>query len=160
MPLTEGQIRKELYEFGPFQVDPQKQTLLRDGQPIGLTPKAFQVLLVLVRRSNQIVSKDELMKAVWPDTFVEETNLTRNIFSVRRALGETEGRRYIITAQGAGYRLAEDAHLVAGRGPQHHCCRSPEGAGCRHETVAADWCGCNCVTCRHSRRLSSPLFSA
>jgi len=115
MPLTEGQIRKELYEFGPFQVDPQKQTLLRDGQPIGLTPKAFQVLLVLVRRSNQIVSKDELMKAVWPDTFVEETNLTRNIFSVRRALGETEGRRYIITAQGAGYRLAEDAHLVAGR---------------------------------------------
>src|SRR5262252_2434796 len=107
MPLTEGQIRKELYEFGPFQVDPQKQTLLRDGQPIGLTPKAFQVLLVLVRRSNQIVSKDELMKAVWPDTFVEETNLTRNIFSVRRALGETEGRRYIITAQGAGYRLAE-----------------------------------------------------
>ena len=69
---------RELYEFGPFRVDAEKELLLRAGQPVALTPKSFQILLTLVRRSGQLVTKDEIMKAVWPDTFVEETNLTRN----------------------------------------------------------------------------------
>lgn len=112
MPAAESQ-RGELYEFGPFRIDPEKQVLLRDGELVALTPKAFQLLLVLVRRSNQLVSKDELMKAVWPDTFVEETNLTRNIFTLRKALGETELDRYIVTVPGQGYRLAAAAHPVA-----------------------------------------------
>jgi DNA-binding winged helix-turn-helix (wHTH) protein/tetratricopeptide (TPR) repeat protein len=103
---------KELYEFGRFRVDAQRQILLRDGEPVPLTPKAFQLLLVLVRSSDRIVPKDELMNAVWPDTFVEETNLTRNIFVLRRALGESGQDRYIITVPGTGYRLASHVRLL------------------------------------------------
>src|SRR5215472_2570279 len=112
MATGANQKIKELYEFGPFRVDPDKQTLLRDGEPVALTPKSLQLLLVLLRRHNEIVTKDELLKTVWPDTFVEETNLTRNVFSLRKALGETEQNRYIITVPGQGYRLAEDVRLV------------------------------------------------
>ncbi len=91
---------RELYEFGPFRVDAEKELLLRAGQPVTLTPKTFQILLTLVRRSGELVTKDEIMKAVWPDTFVEETNLTRNIFSLRKALGESPENQYIITVSG------------------------------------------------------------
>jgi eukaryotic-like serine/threonine-protein kinase len=101
--------RRELYEFGPFRVDADNEVLLRNGQPVTLTPKAFQILLVLVRRSGEIATKDEIMKSVWPDTFVEETNLTRNIFSIRRALGGGSESQYILTVSGKGYRLAEKA---------------------------------------------------
>src|ERR1700733_15343376 len=101
--------RRELYEFGPFRVDADKEVLFRDGQPVPLTPKGFQILLVLVRRGGEVVSKDEIMKSVGPDTFVEETNLTRNIFSIRRALGEGSENQYSLTVSGKGYRLAERA---------------------------------------------------
>ncbi len=113
MPVSTDQSGKRIYGFGPFRVDPDKQSLLRDGQPIGLTPKTFQLLLVLLRHSNATVSKDELMKTVWPDTFVEETNLTRNIFALRKALGETEQNRYIITVPGHGYRFAADVQPLS-----------------------------------------------
>jgi DNA-binding winged helix-turn-helix (wHTH) protein/tetratricopeptide (TPR) repeat protein len=106
----------ELYEFGPFRVDPEKETLQRAGEPVRLTPKTFQILLVLVRHSEQVVTKDALMKTVWPDTFVEEANLSRNIFMLRKALGESpQDHRYIVTVPGRGYRLAENVRLV----PQH-----------------------------------------
>ena len=85
MSASETQIGKDFYEFGSFRVDPAKQLVLHEGEPVPLTPKAFQLLLVLVSRCNEIVTKDELMKAVWPDTFVEETNLSRNIFALRKA---------------------------------------------------------------------------
>lgn len=75
---------KELYAFGPFRIDPDKETVLRAGEPVSLTPKTFQILLVLVRHSQEVVTKDDLMKTVWPDTFVEEANLSRNIFMLRR----------------------------------------------------------------------------
>jgi DNA-binding winged helix-turn-helix (wHTH) protein len=113
MPGADAQTGKELYEFGPYRIDPEKQLLLRDGELIALAPKAFQLLLVLVRRGNQVVSKDELMKAVWPDTFVEETNLTRNIFILRKALGETELDPFIVTVPGQGYRFATPVRPVA-----------------------------------------------
>jgi DNA-binding winged helix-turn-helix (wHTH) protein/tetratricopeptide (TPR) repeat protein len=113
MPGADAQTGKELYEFGPFRIDPERQLLLRDGELIALAPKAFQLLLVLVRRGNQIVSKDELMKAVWPETFVEETNLTRNIFILRKALGETELDPFIVTVPGQGYRFATAVRPVA-----------------------------------------------
>ena len=90
-------------------MDADKEVLLRDGQPVPLTPKAFQILLVLVRCGGEVATKDEIMKAVWPDTFVEETNLTRNIFSIRKALGEGSENQYILTVSGKGYRLAEKA---------------------------------------------------
>ena len=116
MSASEGQRAKELYEFGPFRVDPEKEILLRRGDPIPLTPKTFQILLVLVRHSKEVVTKDDLMKAVWPDTFVEEANLSRNIFMLRKALGESpQDHRYILTVPGRGYRLAENVRLL----PEH-----------------------------------------
>jgi DNA-binding winged helix-turn-helix (wHTH) protein/tetratricopeptide (TPR) repeat protein len=107
------QSKRALYEFGPFRVDAEKELLLRAGVPIALTPKAFQILLTLVRGGGELVTKDEIMKAVWPDTFVEETNLTRNIFSLRRALGESPGNQYILTVSGKGYRLAQSVQPIS-----------------------------------------------
>jgi eukaryotic-like serine/threonine-protein kinase len=109
-----NQVGKELYEFGPFQVNPEKEILLRAGEPVQLTPKTFQILLVLVRHSNELVSKEDLMKTVWPDTFVEEANLSRNIFLLRKALGERpQDHRYVVTVPGRGYRFAEKVNLIA-----------------------------------------------
>lgn len=111
MTPTDPQLGKERYGFGPFQVDAEREVLYREGEPVALTPKTFQILLVLLRHGTEIVSKDELMKAVWPDTFVEEANLSRNIFMLRKALGESAGEnRYIVTVPGRGYRLAEKTH--------------------------------------------------
>ena len=116
MSVSDDQRVKDVYEFGPFRVDPEKETLLRAGDPIPLTPKTFQILLVLVRHSKEVVTKDDLMKAVWPDTFVEEANLSRNIFMLRKALGSSpQDHRYILTVPGRGYRLAENVRLV----PEH-----------------------------------------
>src|SRR5215469_880011 len=116
MSASESQQLKELYEFGPFRVDPGKEILLRSGQPVPLTPKTFQILLVLVRRHEEVVTKDDLMKAVWPDTFVEESNLSRNIFMLRKALGESpQDHQYILTVPGRGYRLAQSVRLVPER---------------------------------------------
>jgi DNA-binding winged helix-turn-helix (wHTH) protein len=114
MAMSEGQKAKQLYEFGPFRLDPEKELLLRDSDAIPLAPKAFQVLLVLVRSKKEVVTKDELLKAVWPDTFVEETNLSRNVFLLRKALGETpQDHQYIVTVPGRGYRFAEEVQFVA-----------------------------------------------
>lgn len=116
MSANAGEGGKELYEFGPFRVDPEKETLHRAGEPVPLTPKTFQILLVLVRHSKELVTKDDLMKTVWPDTFVEETNLSRNIFMLRKALGESpQDHRYVVTVPGRGYRLTESVRLV----PEH-----------------------------------------
>ena len=113
MSVSEDQRLKELYEFGPFRVDPEKQVLLRAGQSVPLTPKTFQILLVLVRHHKEVVTKDDLMKSVWPDTFVEEANLSRNIFMLRKALGESpQDHQYILTVPGRGYRFAENVRLV------------------------------------------------
>jgi eukaryotic-like serine/threonine-protein kinase len=116
MTTSENQGIEELYEFGPFRVDPARETVLKEGVSVPLTPKTFQILLVLVRHGKEIVTKDDLMKTVWPDTFVEEANLSRNIFMLRKALGETaQDHRYIVTVPGRGYRLAEHVHLVPGQ---------------------------------------------
>src|SRR3984885_13563481 len=115
MTISENQRAEELYEFGPFRVDPGRETLRKAGVAVPLTPKTFQILLVLVRHGQEIVTKDDLMKSVWPDTFVEEANLSRNIFMLRKALGETaQDHRYIVTIPGRGYRLTENVRLVPG----------------------------------------------
>jgi DNA-binding winged helix-turn-helix (wHTH) protein/tetratricopeptide (TPR) repeat protein len=114
-PMAAGadQRIKQLYEFGPFRIDSEKELLFRGGETVPLTPKTFQVLLVLVRHSKEVVTKDDLMKMVWPDSFVEETNLSRNIFLLRKALGESpQDHQYIVTVPGRGYRFAGDVQLV------------------------------------------------
>jgi len=104
---------KVVYEFGPFRMDPDKQVLLRDGQLIAVTPKGFETLLVLVRRGREVVSKEELLKEIWPDSFVEEANLSQHIFKLRKALGDTlEGERYIVTLPGRGYRFAVPVRTI------------------------------------------------
>ncbi len=104
---------KIVYAFGPYRLDPDQERLLRDGQPVAVTPKAFEVLLALVRRSREVVSKDELMRMVWPHTVVEEANLSQSIFMLRKALGDTSGmRHYIVTLPGRGYRFAEPVREI------------------------------------------------
>ena len=98
-------LTSNLYEFDEFHLDAQSRVLRRCGTTVPLTPKAFDVLLLLVQNAGRTVTKDELMKAVWPDSFVEESNLTQTVFMVRKALDETAGRRYILTVQGQGYRF-------------------------------------------------------
>jgi len=102
-----------LYEFGVFRVDPDRQLLLRGEQPISVTPKVFETLLILVRRSGELVTKDELMGQLWPDSFVEESNLSQNIFMLRKALGDTaDDRRHIVTLPGRGYRFAAEVRAI------------------------------------------------
>ncbi|HEV2765143.1 MAG TPA: winged helix-turn-helix domain-containing protein [Pyrinomonadaceae bacterium] len=94
------------YEFGPFRLDTVRSLLLRNGEPMSLSPKAFETLSVLVRNRGRVVRKDELIKQIWPDSYVEEGNLTQNIFVLRKALGEgPNDHRYIVTIPGQGYRF-------------------------------------------------------
>ena len=104
---------KHFYEFGPFRLDPAKQRLLRDGEPVPLTPKALATLLVLIKNRGRVVEKDYLMEAVWPDTFVEEGVLSVNINALRKALDETvEKRQYIETIPRRGYRFVATVREV------------------------------------------------
>ena len=106
-----------VYDFGPFRMDPVRQILLRGNQPIPVTPKAFETLLALVRHSREVVSKEDLLKEVWPDSFVEESNLSQNIILLRKALGDTsEQRQYIVTLPGRGYRFAMSVRAVTEEG--------------------------------------------
>jgi len=98
---------KRRYQFDAFCLDPEERLLLRDGKPVPLTPKVFDTLVVLIKNGGHLVLKDELMQAVWPDSFVEEMNLSRNISELRKALGESvQEQRYIVTVPGRGYRFA------------------------------------------------------
>ena len=97
-----------IYEFGIFRVDAAKRLLLRDGETVPLTPKSFDILLALVERAGEVVSKESLINRVWPDSFVEEGNLTYNISILRKALGERAGEhQYIATVPGRGYQFVE-----------------------------------------------------
>jgi DNA-binding winged helix-turn-helix (wHTH) protein/TolB-like protein/Tfp pilus assembly protein PilF len=104
-----GKQTKHNYEFGPFHLDATERVLFRDGVPVSLTPKALETLIVLVQHSGHVVEKDELMKAVWPDAFVEEGGLTRNISVLRKILNNgQEEKQYIETLPRRGYRFTAD----------------------------------------------------
>jgi eukaryotic-like serine/threonine-protein kinase len=106
------------YRFGEYELDSVKRLLLRRGRRVSLTPKAFDLLLLLVQCHGEIVSKDELIREVWPDAVVEETSLTRNVSVLRKLLGETpDDHSYIVTVPGTGYRFVaavESASSPAG----------------------------------------------
>ena len=102
-----------LYDFGAFRIDCAERVLFRDGDPLTLTPKAFDLLLALVERPGRVVSKEELMTAVWPETAVEESNLTHHISVLRKVLGELDGQHpYIETIPRRGYRFLADVERV------------------------------------------------
>lgn len=106
------QIR-HLYEFGPFRLDPEKPCLWRDGELVSLTPKAVETLVVLVQQSGKLVEREQLMNAVWPDTFVEDNNLNFNVSVLRKALGKNEeGEQYIKTFPRQGYRFSAQVREV------------------------------------------------
>lgn len=121
MSLKEG---GQTYLFGPFVVDTREGLLLREGRPVQLTPKAFEVLVALVEHSGHCIGKDELMRRVWPDSFVEENNLSQNISQVRRAL-QTEGE-VLVTS------MVRD--LVAGSGIGF-----AERGALSHEGASGEW---------------------
>ncbi|HEX3186712.1 MAG TPA: winged helix-turn-helix domain-containing protein [Pyrinomonadaceae bacterium] len=102
------------YEFGPYRLDVGQRVLTRTGEAVSLTPKATEILTLLVANAGQLVGKDELLKQVWPDTFVEESNLTQNIFLLRRVLGdERPSPRYIETVVRRGYRFIANVRVIA-----------------------------------------------
>ena len=108
-----------LYEFGPFRLDLSERQLFRDGKPLSMTPKAFETLVMLVRKSGRIVEKDDLLAEVWKDTFVEEANISRHIWMLRKTLGENEnGQSYIETIPRRGYRFIADVKEVGNGGDQ------------------------------------------
>ena len=94
------------YEFGAFRLDPSERLLMRDGEPVPLAPKVFDTLTALIEDSGRLLEKEELMSKLWPDTFVEEATLTRNISDLRKALGESTGKqKFIETVPKRGYRF-------------------------------------------------------
>ena len=101
---------RQIFEFGEFQADAHKRLLISNsGETLPLTPKVFELLLFLVQHHGKVIEKDELMSAVWPDTIVEESNLSQNISILRRVLGETPGQhRFIVTVPGVGYKFVAE----------------------------------------------------
>lgn len=103
----------QLYEFGEFRLEPAERLLSRNGKPVTLTPKAFETLVVLIQKSGRLVDKNELIQTVWAGTFVEEANLARNIWTLRKALGDDDTiHRYIETVPKRGYRFVAPVRCV------------------------------------------------
>src|ERR1041385_4645055 len=106
-----GQQDNQSYEFGRFCLKVAERVLLREGELVPLTPKVFDILVTLVEHGGQVVSKDDLMKRVWPNSFVEDGNLTQNISLLRKGLGETPGGvQFIETVPRRGYRFVGETH--------------------------------------------------
>src|SRR5574341_1082504 len=104
-------VREErhLYEFGPFRVDVSERLLLRGGDPVAVTPKVFELLVLLIRNRGHALSKDELMNELWPDTIVEENNLTVNMSALRKVLhDDSSSPQYIETVPRRGYRFVAE----------------------------------------------------
>ena len=100
------------YEFGPFRLDPTERQLIREGEVMSLTPKVFDTLLLFIENSNLLLTKEEMIARLWPDSFVEEGNLAQNVSVLRRALGEQpNGKPYIETVPKRGYRFIAEVRL-------------------------------------------------
>src|SRR5205823_10570261 len=114
-PLTGGlfMVTPQAYEFGPYRLDLPTRRLLRGGEPVSLTPKAFDTLLALIERRDRVVEKTELMQLIWQGSFVEEANLSQTIFVLRKVLGaDASGRPFVDTVPRRGYRFGADVRVV------------------------------------------------
>src|SRR5262244_647824 len=134
-----SQAFSRLYRFGEFTVDSDQKVLLRGGAPLPLTPKVFDTLLILVDNGGRLVGKDELMHRLWPDTFVEDGNLTFNIQQLRKSLGDDARQpRFIETVSRRGYRfiapveeIQSDGGIIAARP------LGPKGANVEHTAAGS-----------------------
>ncbi|HEX8189062.1 MAG TPA: winged helix-turn-helix domain-containing protein [Pyrinomonadaceae bacterium] len=138
--MVKGIEGKRLYGFGPFLLDPAERVLTREGRPVPLTPKAFDLLLVLVENGGHLLGKRDLMEAVWPDSFVEEGNLTFTVSSLRKALGEDRKEpQYIETVPRSGYRFVADVRVLeAGAPAENGVGPATNGARPRDDEPAAE----------------------
>jgi DNA-binding winged helix-turn-helix (wHTH) protein len=103
------------FAFGPFLLLPAKQLLMKSGKPVQLGSRAFEILTALVERAGDLVSKEELIRRVWPDTVVEESNLKVHIASLRRVLEDgRDGNRYVVNVSGRGYPPSSIRHFDRG----------------------------------------------
>jgi DNA-binding winged helix-turn-helix (wHTH) protein/TolB-like protein/Tfp pilus assembly protein PilF len=108
-PKSPGPCKRPFYEFGPFLLDTIQHVLLKEGRAVALTPKTYDTLLMLVQNSGRMLSKEELMGLLWPDSFVEESNLTQQVSMIRKALGDSPGDpHFIVTVPGRGYRFSAE----------------------------------------------------
>src|SRR5580700_3964454 len=106
---TEG-----IFKFGEFQIDALARTLRREEKIVTLNRRAFDVLLYFVQNPGKVVSRDELLKNVWPDTFVDENSLAQSISVLRRALDEKPGdHSYIVTLPGRGYQFVSQVQVIS-----------------------------------------------
>src|SRR5208282_6741372 len=106
---------KAIFEFGAFRLDPAERLLLRQKVPVQLPPKAFDALVLMVESPGRLLEKDELLRRVWPDTFVEESNLAQHISILRKALRDgEEGFQYIETVPRHGYRFVAEVKELGG----------------------------------------------
>jgi DNA-binding winged helix-turn-helix (wHTH) protein/Tol biopolymer transport system component len=105
-------LKSQRFEFGPFRLEPANHLLTREGTPVQLAPKAFDILACLVQSTGKLVTTDELMKAVWPDSFVEEGNVSVYISQIRKALGSADAKTFIETVPRRGYRFKAEVHVV------------------------------------------------
>jgi TolB-like protein/DNA-binding winged helix-turn-helix (wHTH) protein/Tfp pilus assembly protein PilF len=131
------------YDFEPFRLDVQKRLLLREGEPVPITPKVLETLVVLIERRRRVVDKGELMGLLWPDTVVEEANLTQSVFMARKALGEASGeQKFIATVPRRGYQFVAEVHEVQAPGGQDVWFRAVAGADIQAPAPArAPWTG-------------------
>lgn len=101
------------FEFGPFVLNPDSRSLTKDGEAVILTTKTLETLSVLVQNRGKVMSKDELLAALWPDTVVEEANLTQSISTLRKVLGDSpKDHRNIVTLAGRGYQFVADVKVL------------------------------------------------
>jgi TolB-like protein/DNA-binding winged helix-turn-helix (wHTH) protein/tetratricopeptide (TPR) repeat protein len=131
------------YEFGPFSADPIKRLLLRNGEPVPLSPKALETLLALIESRDRVLTKDELLKQVWGDTIVEEGGLTKNISLLRKALGEKpDTHQYIVTVPARGYQFVADVREMSGNDDESRADLPMDAASDSRETrsfLASRW---------------------
>ncbi|HEY3038346.1 MAG TPA: winged helix-turn-helix domain-containing protein [Pyrinomonadaceae bacterium] len=145
----------DFYEFGRFRLKSDERVLLREHELVPLTPKAFDILLALLENDGRIVPKDDLMKKVWPHTFVEEGNLTQNVSLLRKALGESaNGPQFIETVPRRGYRFVAPVNRIMVNGEENLIESlvddQPAGAT-RHDARFEHSAGALLAPARHSR---------
>jgi adenylate cyclase len=129
--------RIAVYRFGPFELDGAEYRLLRNGVEVPLQLKAFETLCILVERAGRLLTKDDLLRQLWPGTIVEENNLNKNISMLRKALGEcAAGHSYIETVPRVGYRFAAQVEQVSAAGPTLVMSHEPPPAPPRRKSVA------------------------